>query len=68
MEHSISGEILDRLVKFVEYIDSCPLGEIKWDEELGYYCSRCDGVNGGERVCGREACLTARRLEKTGEN
>jgi len=57
MEHAISGEILDRLVKFVEYFDSCPMGHVHWDEELGYYCSRCEGAYGGDRLCGwRTSC------------
>ena len=61
MEHAISGQILDRLVKFVEYFDSCPLNDIHWDEELGYYCNRCEGAQGGEHSCGREICLSQER-------
>ncbi len=43
MEHSISGEILDRLVKFVEYFDQCPLNDVSWDDEMGFVCGRNPG-------------------------
>jgi DtxR family Mn-dependent transcriptional regulator len=64
MEHAVSTEIMGRLIKFVEYFDACPLNDVRWDAELGYYCNRCEGARGGEHVCGREVCLTAPRLQR----
>ena len=40
MEHGISGPILDRLLKFVEYFDQCPLNDVRWDEEQGFFCGQ----------------------------
>lgn len=42
MEHVISSPILDRLVHFIEYVESCPIGHVQWREELGYYCQRSE--------------------------
>ncbi|MCK5126105.1 MAG: metal-dependent transcriptional regulator [candidate division Zixibacteria bacterium] len=38
MEHAISLEIIDRLVKFSEYIERCPKGIAHWDESHGFSC------------------------------
>ncbi len=54
MEHSISGHILDRLLKFVEYFDQCPLNDVRWDDEVGFFCGRNPGS--GELTCGRDTC------------
>jgi DtxR family Mn-dependent transcriptional regulator len=55
MEHASSGKILDRLVKFVEYFENCPLNDVMWDEEMGFFCGKSDEDKGGHS-CGREAC------------
>lgn len=55
MEHAISGPILDRLVQFVKYFETCPAADIRFDSEAGYFCG--DGAhhhNGG--TCGRDVC------------
>lgn len=39
MEHSVTKSIVDRLVKYAEYIKHCPRGAITWDSGFGYYCS-----------------------------
>ncbi|MFO7655246.1 MAG: metal-dependent transcriptional regulator [Candidatus Krumholzibacteriia bacterium] len=67
MEHAISGQILDRLVKFVEYFEGCPSSNVCFDEQLGYYCRRCEGAEGGERSCGREICLLQQDLREREE-
>ncbi len=54
MEHSISGEILDRLVKFVEYFDKCPLNDVRWDDENGFVCGRTPDP--GKNTCGHDTC------------
>lgn len=55
MEHAISVEILDRLVKFVEYFENCPINDVMWDDEDGYFCGKGDEKKGGHS-CGRDVC------------
>ncbi len=38
MEHTIPKEIVERLVKYSEYVEQCPKGGINWDTGFGYYC------------------------------
>lgn len=38
MEHSIPKSIVDRLVKYSEYVETCPKSGITWDSGFGYYC------------------------------
>ena len=40
MEHSVSEEILERLVQFVEFINSCPRGGPQWIEHFREHCNR----------------------------
>jgi DtxR family Mn-dependent transcriptional regulator len=47
MEHSIPKAIVDRLIKYAEYVDKCPKGGITWNSGFGYYCK--DG-------CSKEGC------------
>lgn len=54
MEHCISGSILDRLVKFVEYFEQCPMNDVQWNEEYGFFCGK--GARRGEDTCGRDSC------------
>ncbi|MCP4291185.1 MAG: metal-dependent transcriptional regulator [bacterium] len=54
MEHSINRPILDRLAQFMEYFQTCPLGDIHWDQDQGYFCG---GQNGHQKDnCGRDVC------------
>jgi len=39
MEHSVPKDIIERFVKYAEYVDRCPKGGITWDSGFGYYCS-----------------------------
>jgi len=55
MEHAISVQILDRLVKFVEYFETCPANDILWDEDAGFFCGKSDQEKGGHS-CGRDVC------------
>ena len=44
MEHSVPKAIVDRLVKYSEYVEKCPKGGITWDSGFGYYCKHgCTG-------------------------
>lgn len=54
MEHAISGEILDRLVKFVEYFETCPMNDVMWDEDAGFFCGKSDDHTCGRDVCGHD--------------
>jgi len=54
MEHAISGPVLERLVQFVDYFETCPLNGVRWDDETGFYCAPADEVEGP--ACAPEAC------------
>jgi DtxR family Mn-dependent transcriptional regulator len=38
MEHSVPEAIVDRLVKYDEYVTACPKGGITWETGFGFYC------------------------------
>ena len=38
MEHTVPKLIVERLVKYADYIQHCPRGGITWDSGFGYYC------------------------------
>ncbi len=43
MEHSVPKLIMERLIKYAEYVDRCPTGGVRWDSGFGYYCQTgCD--------------------------
>lgn len=51
MEHSVPRAIVERMIKYSQYVDTCPKGGASWDSGFGYYCkhgcsergcSRCD--------------------------
>ena len=39
MEHAINTQILNRLVRFVEYFENCPVNDVIWDDETGFSCN-----------------------------
>ena len=51
MEHSISTTVLERLTQFLEYIDSCPRGEINWVNNVGFFCK--NKLDDGTAACMR---------------
>ncbi|MCB1182382.1 metal-dependent transcriptional regulator [bacterium] len=55
MEHAVNPLIMERLVKFVEYFDKCPLNDVRWDDEVGFFCGKSDDDKGGHN-CGRDVC------------
>jgi len=55
MEHAINAPILDRLVKFVEYFENCPVNDVMWDEDEGFFCGKSDKEKDGHS-CGRDVC------------
>lgn len=52
LEHAVSSGVLNRLVRFVEYFESCPQNDVRWDEAVGYFCNK--SAHGG--TCGRDVC------------
>lgn len=56
MEHSVSRPIIDRLIKFVEYFQDCPMSKIHWDEDEGYFCGGGESGHSPEKTCGRDIC------------
>jgi DtxR family Mn-dependent transcriptional regulator len=42
MEHAVPTPILERLIKFVEFIEICPRGGPKWIKGFGYSCAYGD--------------------------
>ncbi|OQW85936.1 MAG: DtxR family transcriptional regulator [Desulfobulbaceae bacterium A2] len=39
MEHSISRSLLERLIQFATFVETCPRGGAKWIAGFGYQCS-----------------------------
>ena len=54
MEHSVPKAIVERLVKYAEYVDKCPKGGITWESGFGYYC---------RHGCAEEDCRDCRYKE-----
>jgi len=52
MEHSITREILERFVEFVEFVEVCPRGGEKWIAGFSHHCNLADDID----TC--EKCLT----------
>ena len=52
MEHSIPRSILERLIDFAEFVDTCPRGGSKWVAGFGYQCDN----GASEENC--EKCMT----------
>jgi len=57
MEHAVPREIINRLVKYSEYVEKCPKGGATWNSGFGYYCEH----GGNQDDCRR--CMT----EKTSQ-
>ncbi len=38
MEHSVPKNIVERLIKYAQYVEECPKGGITWKSGFGYYC------------------------------
>ncbi|MCK4857999.1 MAG: metal-dependent transcriptional regulator [candidate division Zixibacteria bacterium] len=57
MEHVIGHEILERFIRFMDFLDSCPYGHAEWLNGFGYYCK---GLEGSPQC---ESCA-ARLIEK----
>lgn len=49
MEHSVPKTIIERFVKYAEYVEKCPKGGITWESGFGYFC---------KHGCADEECST----------
>jgi DtxR family transcriptional regulator, Mn-dependent transcriptional regulator len=56
MEHGISKHIVDRLVDFAEFVETCPRAAARWDEITGYHCTSVPSSPEDCELC-VEACL-----------
>ena len=54
MEHGVSKHIVDRLLNFASFVETCPRAGIKWAQGLGYHCQQ--GARTAEKC---ERCLAA---------
>ena len=59
MEHTIGPNIMDRLVKFVEYFENCPANDVQWDDRHGFFCRGMREVEGA--LCHRDTCANYAR-------
>ncbi|MDJ0621554.1 MAG: metal-dependent transcriptional regulator [Desulfocapsaceae bacterium] len=50
MEHSVPNMIVERLIKYAEYVETCPKGGITWDSGFGFYCKEACLDGGCERA------------------
>jgi DtxR family Mn-dependent transcriptional regulator len=55
MEHAISPAIIDRLVRFVEFIQICPRGGAEWIGGFRQFCEQDDAMSGCENAISK--CL-----------
>ncbi|MFW6303384.1 MAG: DtxR family transcriptional regulator [Candidatus Sumerlaeota bacterium] len=66
MEHSISSDILERLIQYSEFIQVCPRGGSKWMKGFGYRCTKGEAVDDCEKCV--EECLEDVRRKKKEED
>jgi DtxR family Mn-dependent transcriptional regulator len=58
IEHAISETLLERLIRFVEFIRVCPRAGARWVERFGYFCQHPECGDSREE-CSR--CLAETR-------
>ena len=49
MEHSLPPTIMDRLIRFVEFTEACPVGGARWRDGVGYQCKHGQDVEQCQR-------------------
>jgi DtxR family Mn-dependent transcriptional regulator len=49
MEHSLPPTIMNRLIRFVEFTEACPVGGARWKEGVGYRCKHGQDVDQCQR-------------------
>ena len=56
MEHGISKHVVDRLIDFAEFVETCPRAGSKWIRGFAYQCKDASKTPGDCAVC-IQACL-----------
>ena len=62
MEHAIDDDVMYRLVRFVEFMESCPKINTKWNEEFGFFCEYPEEKRDCERCI--RACLESLKKDE----
>ncbi|HOZ45036.1 MAG TPA: DtxR family transcriptional regulator [Candidatus Hydrogenedentes bacterium] len=62
MEHVVPRPVLDRFIRFVEYVETCPRGGAKWIKGFAHYCTEGASLDDCEHCV--EACLVDVRKRK----
>lgn len=61
MEHSVPNAIVERLIKYAEYVETCPKGGITWDSGFGFYCKEGCVEGGCDRVTPQKKTVKSRK-------
>ena len=70
MEHAIPKEVFQRFIEFVDYMETCPRGGVKWTRGAGYHCIAGGNLDDCERCVSAspEDIREKKRLQKKGAN
>ncbi len=66
MEHVISKHVLERLIQFAEFLETCPRGGSRWIAGLGYQCEHADNLENCEKCISFILEDLKRKKAKTG--
>jgi DtxR family Mn-dependent transcriptional regulator len=67
MEHAMGDQALERLVKFIDFVEDCPRGGSSWTKRFVYYCEhglsteRCEEC---VKTCRKELSQALRSLRQ----
>ena len=66
MEHAVSKTVVDRLVEFAEFVETCPRAGAKWVRGFGYRCQEAAAMP-EKKECARciEQCLDEVKSQET---
>jgi DtxR family Mn-dependent transcriptional regulator len=62
MEHAVPRNILERLVQYIDFLESCPRAGSKWIKGFGHYCHHGETGEDCERCI--SLCLDALKTKK----
>jgi DtxR family Mn-dependent transcriptional regulator len=61
MEHGISKHVVDRLIEFADFVETCPRAGAKWVEGFGYRCEATPPSAKKCQICIEECLHDARQ-------
>jgi DtxR family Mn-dependent transcriptional regulator len=67
MEHAVSELVLDRLAQFVDFINTCPRADIRWNDKLGFSCEKPESQEDCERCIDRSLTASGEVRKKDGQ-